>query len=74
MAVATSGNSINWFVLGEMNKDGQHFRDEIYACASNAHNSVDRGCGKYYRGTNAVHVKGFIMILSNLCILIIITH
>ncbi|AJJ04689.1 hypothetical protein BZ21_1016 [Yersinia pseudotuberculosis] len=57
VAVATSGNSINWFVLGEMNKDGQHFRDEIYACASNAHNSVDRGCGKYYRGTNAVHVK-----------------
>ncbi|HHT8828264.1 TPA: hypothetical protein ACT48M_003744 [Yersinia enterocolitica] len=57
VAVATSGNSINWFVIGEMNKDGQRFRDEIYKCAANAHNSVDRGCGKYYRGTNAVHVK-----------------
>lgn len=57
VAVATSGNSINWFVIGEMNKDGQQFRDEIYKCAANAHNSVDRGCGKYYRGTNAVHVK-----------------
>lgn len=57
VVVATYKNSINWLVLGEMNKDGQKFRDEIYACAALAHNQVDRGCGKYYRGTNSVHVK-----------------
>ncbi len=57
VVVATHKNSINWLVLGEMNKDSQAFRDEIYTCASQAHNTLDRGCGKYYRGTNSVHVK-----------------
>ncbi len=57
VVVATYRNTINWLVLGEMNKDSQKFRDEIYVCASRAHNTLERGCGKYYRGTNSVHVK-----------------
>lgn len=57
VVVATYRNTINWLVLGEMNKDSQKFRDEIYLCASRAHNTLERGCGKYYRGTNSVHVK-----------------
>lgn len=57
VVVATYRNVINWFILGNMNYDAQSFRDEIYTCAALAHNTLERGCGKYYRGTNAVHVK-----------------
>jgi hypothetical protein len=57
VVVSTYRNVINWFVLGQMNEDAQSFRDEIYTCACKAHNTLERGCAGYYRGTNSVHVK-----------------
>lgn len=59
IAVQVKGPSITWYFYTDNVKDeySQDFRDELYIAAGKAHEKVDNGCGLYYRGSNAYHVK-----------------
>lgn len=59
VAVQVKGSSITWYFLTPGVKDeySQDFRDILFSGAAKAHSEVERGCGLYYRGSNAFHVK-----------------
>lgn len=51
------GSVITWSFNSPKDITYQEDRDILYKTAANAHDHVKRGCEKYYRGTNAYHLK-----------------
>lgn len=50
--------TITWYFTGVGNNETtQEFRDLIFRTAALGHFLVDGACSKYYRGTNALHIK-----------------
>lgn len=50
--------TITWYFSGVGHDEStQEFRDQIFRTAALGHLLVDGACSKYYRGTNAMHVK-----------------
>ncbi len=64
VALQIKGSSITWYfwVIDNEGRYGmdqypQTFRDLLYNAAAKCHEGVTNGCGLYYRGSNAIHVK-----------------
>ncbi|MDR3477666.1 MAG: hypothetical protein P4M14_06515 [Gammaproteobacteria bacterium] len=51
------GSVITWSFQAPKDQTYQSFRDILYGTAADAHDKVEHGCERYYRGTNAYHLK-----------------
>lgn len=51
------GSVITWGFMAPKDETYQEFRDILYGTAADAHEHVEFGCERYYRGTNAYHLK-----------------
>jgi hypothetical protein len=51
------GNVITWSFQSPKDQTYQDFRDILYSTAADAHDKVEHGCERYYRGSNAYHLK-----------------
>lgn len=59
VALQVKGGSLTWYFLAPnaMDQYPQEFRDRLFFPAVECHKQVEHGCGQYYRGSNAIHIK-----------------
>jgi hypothetical protein len=51
------GSVITWAFIAPRDETYQEFRDLLYGSAAKAHDKVEAGCEKYYRGSDSYHLK-----------------
>ena len=60
IAVQVKRYTITWYFWTKMEDQdlySQEWRDQLYDAAAECHTHVERGCGLYYRGSDAFHLK-----------------